>query len=198
MTHTLEDGTFLVKLARKTIEEYLLKGKVIPVPDASEKLKEKAGVFVTLETYPKKELRGCIGYIEPGYSLIDATIKMAISAATKDPRFPPVNQSEMENIIVEVTILTPPVLMKVKSPKEYLDKIEIGRDGLIAEKGSCRGLLLPQVPVEYGWDKKDFISHTCIKAGLTADCWYEGDTKIYKFSGAVFMEETPDGAVIRL
>lgn len=198
MTHTLEDGTFLVKLARRTIEEYLLKGKVIPVPDASEKLKEKSGVFVTLETYPQKKLRGCIGYIEPGYSLIDATIKMAISAATKDPRFPPVNQTEMENIIVEVTILTPPELIKVKSPKEYLDKIEIGRDGLIVERGSCRGLLLPQVPVEYGWDKKDFLSHTCIKAGLMADCWCERDTKLYKFSGTVFMEETPGGAVIPL
>ncbi len=194
--YTIEDGTFLVKLARRTIETYLFEGTVIPVPEVSRKLKEKTGVFVTLETYPEKNLRGCIGHIEPSYPLVDGTIEMAISAAVKDPRFPPVTQGEMEKIIVEVTILTPPVLIKIKSPKEYPDKIEIGRDGLIVEKGFYRGLLLPQVPVESGWSKEDFLSHTCIKAGLMADCWFDEDTKIYKFSGLVFTEETPGGKVV--
>ncbi len=195
--YSLEEGTFLVKLARSAIEKYLEEGKLIAPPkNAPEKLKEKAGVFVTLETYPKKDLRGCIGYPEPVMPLVEAAIKAAVSAAAQDSRFPPVLRGELESTLVEVSVLTPPELIKVKSPKEYLQKIEIGRHGLTVEQGFNRGLLLPQVPVDENWSKEEFLSYTCMKAGLPSDCWCDESTKIYKFSGIVFCEVEPKGEVV--
>lgn len=194
--YSLEDGTFLIRLARAAIEKHLHEGgPMSPPKDTPDKLKKKAGVFVTLETYPEKELRGCIGYPEPIFPLVDAACKAAVSAAAEDPRFPPLSKTELERTLVEVTVLTPPELIKVTSPKEYANNIEIGRDGLIVEKGLRRGLLLPQVPVDQGWDKEGFLSYTCMKAGLTADCWLDEDTKIYKFSGIVFTEVKPKGEI---
>lgn len=194
--YSLEDGAFLIKLARETIEKLLREEGPISLPeDAPEKLTEKAGVFVTLETYPEHDLRGCIGYPEPSLPLAEATCKAAVSAACEDPRFPPLLEGELEHTILEVTVLTPPVLIEVASPKEYKDNIEIGRDGLIIEKGFNRGLLLPQVPVDQNWSREDFLSYACMKAGLMADCWLDGDTKVYKFSGIVFTEIEPNGEV---
>jgi hypothetical protein len=194
--YSIEDGAFLIRLARATIEKYLHEGVSISPPgDAPDKLKKNAGVFVTLETYPGKELRGCIGYPEPTFPLVDATCKAAVSAAVEDPRFPPLSGAELDGTLVEVTVLTPPKLIEVSSPNEYANNIEIGRDGLIVEKGPNRGLLLPQVPVDQGWNKKEFLSYTCIKAGLMGDCWLEEDTKIYKFSGIVFTEVEPKGKI---
>jgi hypothetical protein len=195
--YSLKEGAFLVVLARKAIESYLSRNVVTPPPsDAPGKLQEKAGVFVTLEKYPSKDLRGCIGYPEPLMPLLNATIKSAISAATQDPRFSPVQEKEMDEIIVEVSVLTPPRLIKVKSPKEYLEKIEIGKHGLVVEKGFRKGLLLPQVPVDEKWDKEEFLSYTCMKAGLMADCWLDDDTKIYAFEGKIFAEIEPRGKIV--
>lgn len=196
--YSLEDGIFLVKLARRTIERYLADGKTIVVSkDTSEKLKAKAGVFVTLNTHPAKDLRGCIGYPEPILPLVNAIIKAAISAATEDPRFPPLPYDELNKTIIEVSILTPPELIRVKTAKDYLKEIEIGRDGLIVEKGFYRGLLLPQVAVDEGWDVEEFLSYTCLKAGLFSDCWFDEETKIYRFSGIVFSETEPRGKIIK-
>ncbi|MFQ5888013.1 MAG: TIGR00296 family protein, partial [Candidatus Hydrothermarchaeales archaeon] len=143
-----KDGELLLKLSRRAISEYLKHGKVIKAPeDVKEELKEKRGVFVTLTTYPDKRLRGCIGFPEPIKPLIEAVIEAAISSATRDPRFHPVSLQELPHITVEVTVLTPPDTIDAKTPEETLEKIEIGRHGLIIEKGMCRGLLLPQVPV---------------------------------------------------
>jgi uncharacterized protein (TIGR00296 family) len=194
--YSLEDGAFLIGLARASIEKLLREeGPISPPKDAPDKLKEKAGVFVTLETYPEKDLRGCIGYPEPSLPLVEATCKAAVSAAAEDPRFPPLLESELEQTLIEVTVLTPPELIEAASPKDYTKNIEIGRDGLIVEKGFHRGLLLPQVPVDQGWSREDFLAYACMKAGLMADCWLEEDTKIYKFSGIVFTEVEPKGEV---
>lgn len=194
--YSLEDGTFLIKLGRTAILKYLTEEVIISPPnDTPDQLKKKAGVFVTLENYPKKDLRGCIGYPEPTFPLAFAAIKAAISAAVDDPRFPPISQGEFEKIIVEITLLTPPELINVSSPKEYLDHIKIGRDGLIVHLGLRRGLLLPQVPIQQGWNKEEYLSHTCIKAGLKGDCWMDSSTKLYKFSGLVFAEAEPNGEV---
>ncbi len=203
MDFSLEEGEFLVKLARRTIEEYLKSGRKPKIDEKSvpEKLRKKAGAFVTLDkvgkTLKEKELRGCIGFIEPIMPLYKTVIEAAVAAATQDPRFEPVKLEEMDNIIVEVTILTPPELIKVKNPREYLKHIEIGKHGLIVEYGIYKGLLLPQVPVEYGWSKEEFLSHTCMKAGLLPDCWLDENVKIYRFSGIVFSEEKPRGKVVR-
>lgn len=194
--YSLADGAFLIKLGRTAILKYLTEEVIISPPnDTPDQLKKKAGVFVTLENYPKKDLRGCIGYPEPTFPLAFAAIKAAISAAVDDPRFPPISQEEFEKIIVEITLLTPPELINASSPKEYLDHIKIGRDGLIVHLGLRRGLLLPQVPIQQGWNKEEYLSHTCIKAGLKGDCWMDSSTKLYKFSGLVFAEAEPNGEV---
>ena len=195
--YTLEDGQILVKLARDTITEYLKNGEVLKHPEnLPETLKERAGVFVTLHTYPDGDLRGCIGYPEPIMPLLDATTKASISAATGDPRFSSVKSEELDNIIIEVTILTPPELIRVEKPAMYPEMIEIGRDGLIVEKGMNRGLLLPQVPIEQGWNKEEFLSGTCMKAGLMPDSWLEEITKIYKFEGKIYSETKPKNEII--
>lgn len=186
---TLEEGKCAVKLARSAIENYLKEGKIIePRADLPRVFSEKRGVFVTLNK--NKELRGCIGYPYPSIPLKNAIIDSAISAATRDPRFPSVTKSELKNISLEVTVLTPPELIKCK-PKEIPNNIKIGKHGLIVKKGLYQGLLLPQVAVEHGFDEMDFLSHTCMKAGLLPDAWLEG-VEVYCFEGQIF-EETEEG-----
>lgn len=129
--------------------------------------------------------------------MIDAVLDSSVASATKDPRFHPISSKELKSLVIEVTVLTQPELIEGKSGLEYLDEIEIGRDGLIVELGFHKGLLLPQVPIEWNWDKEEFISHTCIKAGLPPDAWIkEKDIKIFRFSGQVFSEIEPSGAIV--
>ena len=184
---TLEEGEELVRIARENIETYLSSGRRINLKDVKEKYRKKMGVFVTLNK--DGELRGCIGYPRPVLPLIDALLDVSISAAVRDPRFPPVTLKEMEKITVEITILTPPELIKCK-PKDYPENIKIGRDGLIVEKGFFSGLLLPQVAVEWNWDEEEFLSNTCLKAGLPMDAWLDPDTRVYRFQGQIFYEES--------
>jgi len=197
---SLEEGKFLVELARKAVEEYLKSRKRISAPEnTSEKLLQPCGVFVTINTIRdgEKELRGCIGYPYPTTPLVQAVIESAISSATQDPRFYPLSLSELDNVVFEVSVLTPPQLIEVKKPSEYLPKIMVGKDGLIVERGMFKGLLLPQVPVEWEWDEEEFLCQCCIKAGLPPDCWLLKDAKIYKFQAIIFEEEKPRGEVKR-
>ena len=182
-----------MKIARRVIEKYV-KNEEITTTDYPDSFKEKSGVFVTINTYPKKELRGCIGYPEPVMPLIDAIIDSAKNAC-RDPRFPPLEANELNNVVVEVSLLTKPELIKISNQKDYPGKIKIGRDGLIAEAGFYRGLLLPQVPVEWKWDKETFLSHTCMKAGLMPDAWLDKRTKIYSFQAQIFSETSPNGEI---
>ncbi|MFX1343999.1 MAG: TIGR00296 family protein [Promethearchaeota archaeon] len=199
---SLEDGRTLIEFARENIEFFLKNNRVIPISDSIKvKFNDKFGAFVTLNKYgvSGNPLRGCIGYIEPKYSLYDVVHKVSISSAIEDPRFPSVTLEEMDNIVIELSILTPPELIIVNNSKEYLDKIVIGRDGLIAEKGWRRGLLLPQVPVDHNrnWDVETFLSHTCQKAMLPMNSWKDLDTKIYSFQAILFEEESPRGEITR-
>jgi hypothetical protein len=195
---TLEEGKFLVKLARRAVENYLKTGKVLAVPsNVSQKLKERCGVFVTINkvSHEEKELRGCIGFPYPTTMLVQAVIESAISSATQDPRFPPLRPDELNHVVFEVSVLTPPTPVKVQNPKEYCSKIKVGRDGLIVERSFCKGLLLPQVPVEWKWDEETFLCQCCIKAGLPPDSWLLDGTKIYTFQAIIFEEKTPNGEV---
>jgi len=192
----LERGTFLVKLARAAVEEYLRSGvKIEPPPETPPDLYEKRGVFVTLKTYPQRELRGCIGYPEPIMPLVLATIDAAISAATRDPRFYPVGVEELPKLLFEVTVLTPPQPIEVP-PEELPKAIKVGRDGLIVRCGYASGLLLPQVPVEWGWNEEEFLAQTCVKAGLPPNCWLDPRCQFYKFQGQIFTETEPYGEVV--
>ncbi len=196
MNLTEKQGDAVVKYARAVIKGHFSKEK----PKVPEILKdvftENRGVFVTLDTYPDHKLRGCIGYPEPILPLGKAVEDSALSAALRDPRFQRVREDELDNIVVEVSVLTKPELIKVNNPKEYPKQVKIGRDGLIVQGGWSRGLLLPQVPVEWKWDAEEFLSQTCVKAGLTPDTWLAKETKIYSFQAQIFAEETPGGKVV--
>lgn len=187
------DGENTVKLARAVIESHV---REIDLKfDVSGNIfDEKLGVFVTIHSYPNNSLRGCIGIPEPILPLKRAIIDSSRSA-TRDPRFPQLGVSELENIKVEVTVLSKPEIIKVSKHKDYFSEIKIGEDGLIVEQGFFKGLLLPQVPVEQNWDVEDFLSNTCMKAGLLPDAWVDENTKIYKFSGQIFTEITPRGEI---
>lgn len=193
---TLEEGTYLVKLARKAIEVHL--GGKVPKPPESvpERLRMKCGVFVTLTTYPDRGLRGCIGYPMPLYELAEATIMAAVASAFQDPRFPPLSSDELDEVVVEVSVLTPPEEIKYSDPRELPNLINIGVDGLIIETGITSGLLLPQVPVEYNWGPEEYLMHLCMKAGLPPTYWLTGKAKIYRFAAQIFEEESPKGKVV--
>lgn len=196
----LEEGRFLVQLARRTVEENSKNRKRISLPqDVPKKLLQSCGVFVTINTlkHTGKELRGCIGLPYPTTPLVQAVMEAAISSATQDPRFYPISLKELDNIVFEVSILTPPQVVEVEKTSEYTSKIKVGEDGLIIEKGISKGLLLPQVPVEWKWNEEEFLCQCCIKAGLPPDCWLLKGTKIYKFQAIIFEEEKPRGEVRR-
>ncbi len=191
----LKDGEKAVKIARRTILKNLKEGrKPDPPEDVPEKFWENRGVFVTLNK--SESLRGCIGKPLPNQSFIEGLMDSAVSAATGDPRFPSVSEDEMDIITLEVSILTVPEKIEVDDPKKLPERVEVGRDGLIARYRSREGLLLPQVPVNNGWDVEEFLSQTCVKAGLSPDFWLEGDVEFEKFSAQVFREESPGGEVV--
>jgi uncharacterized protein (TIGR00296 family) len=196
-----QEGEFLINLARNTVKEYLEEGKTIKPPeDTPKKLFEHCGVFVTISLLRngEKELRGCIGYPYPTSPLIEAVIDSAINASTEDPRFYPMSLDELEKVVFEVSVLTPPVPVETDNPKDFVKKIKVGEDGLIIEKGFQKGLLLPQVPVEWGWCEEEFLCQCCVKAGLPPDSWLTKGTKLYKFRAIIFEEEAPQGKVKRV
>lgn len=197
---TLEEGERLVRLARGAIEAELSGRGDVSTSEALEKLREPCGVFVTLNKVDgaSHRLRGCIGFPYPMKPLVDAVVDSAVSAALRDLRFPPVSIGEMDTIVVEVSVLTPPETMVVERPEQYPGLVEVGRDGLIVSRGSRRGLLLPQVPVEWGWNSEEFLTQTCLKAWLPPDAWLLPGTEISKFQAIIFSEEAPRGAVRRV
>ena len=195
---TLEEGKFLVNLARQTVTAYLESGILLQVSDEfSSKLMEPCGVFVTLNIIhnQNKTLRGCIGLPYPTTPLAKAVIEAAVSAATQDPRFPPVTPEQLDQIVFEVSVLTPPERVTAEKPTDYPLKIKVGRDGLIIENGYNKGLLLPQVPIELKWEEEEFLCQTSVKAGLPPDSWLLKDTKIYRFQAIIFEEASPKGQI---
>lgn len=191
-----EEGKLAVKFARAVVESHVTQ-KRLTGPSLPERFKENYGVFVTLTTYPDDQLRGCIGYPEPLLPLADALKDSATSACSRDPRFRPVRIAELASIKIEVSLLTPPAEIIVKKPTELPSHVRIGEDGLIAQRGWARGLLLPQVPIEWGWDAEEFLSQTCMKAMLPPDAWLQPGTKLFKFQAEVFSEDKPNGEIRR-
>jgi len=125
-------------------------------------------------------------------------VDAAIASATSDPRFLPVKYEELSEITFEVTVLTSPIVIKVEDPAEYPKMIKVGRDGLIVKWEFGSGLLLPQVPIEYGWNEEEFLGNTCEKAGAPQDYWKRKSTMVMKFEGIVFKETEPNGPVVRM
>ena len=189
----IDEGIAAVKAARSSIEAETV--GLLPDIEFPKSFDRKSGVFVTINTYPQGNLRGCIGYPEPVFPLKDALVYSAQSAC-HDPRFMPLSEREAVNCTVEVTILSQPVEMECEK-NDLPKKIVIGRDGLIIQLGRRRGLLLPQVPVEWGWGPEEFLEQLCAKAGLPSDAWKLKETVIFSFTGEIFKEISPRGEIVR-
>ena len=176
---TAEERQSLLHIARKTLESYL-SDKSVPEFEVTDNLKKFGAAFVTLDKGGR--LRGCIGHttaVEPLYKTVS---DCAIQAAVADPRFPSVSRTELDQLHIEISVLSP--MQKVKT----LDEIEVGRDGLMIFLGQNRGLLLPQVAAEYGWDRTTFLEQTCQKAGLAVNAYKSPEAVIFKFQADVFGE----------
>lgn len=177
------DKQRLLQLARASIRAHL-KGESIPsLEGASPLLCESRGVFVSL--HRQGRLRGCIGYLEAAKPLGLSVVEMAAAAAFHDPRFRPLGEEELADLEVEISVLTPMQRL------DRVENIEVGKHGLYLEKGSCRGLLLPQVAVEYRWDRTTFLEQTCCKAGLPAQAWKDPETRIFTFTADIFSDHHP-------
>jgi len=174
-----------IRSARGAIE-YVVAKKPKPVLKFTPVFSGKRGVFVTLSK--NGDLRGCIGLPYPVMPLGDAIEHAAGAAALEDPRFPPVRKDELEQITIEVTILTVPVPME-GDPAKRPEKVQVGKHGLIVRGMGTSGLLLPQVATEYGWDAKTFLTHTCMKAGLPDRCWTYPAIEVLTFEGQIFSEK---------
>ena len=170
----------LLNIARLLIETYIRDRRMPSVEVTQPALKEGRGAFVSL--HKKSGLRGCIGRFDFDTPLYKTVIEMAVSAATQDSRFSPVAPKELKDITIEISALTP--LKEVKDPSEII----VGRHGIYIIKGFHRGVLLPQVAVESGLDREEFLDQTCLKAGLPLGAWKK-DAKIYIFEAEIFKEE---------
>ena len=188
----LNDGTAAVRTARCVITQEATGKPMMHIMRFS--CNEPSGVFVTISTFPELELRGCIGYPEPSFPLSEA-LELAARSACHDPRFQDMKEHELDNIVVEVTVLTPPEPIVVEDKEDLLNNIKIGRDGLMLEYRGMRGLLLPQVPVEWGWSVKEYLENLCRKAGIDKDKWKDKGCRIFSFRGQIFKEISPKGEV---
>ncbi|MFA5796813.1 MAG: AmmeMemoRadiSam system protein A [Candidatus Woesearchaeota archaeon] len=175
----------LLKLARNTLEASFHDED--PDTSACSHLTQLRGCFVSL--HKKNQLRGCIGFPKAIMPLFEEVIAATKAAAFEDPRFEPVIEKELADIVIEISVLTRPELIKVTDAQEYLEKIEIGRDGLIIKSNGFSGLLLPQVATEYKMTGKQFLEALCEKAGLSKDAWKNPDVKIYKFRAEIMSEQ---------
>lgn len=176
---TKKEQKELLRIARQTVVEHVTNRIVPAVATASPGLNLHSGCFVTIKQ--KGELRGCIGNFvsdQPLYLLVQ---EMAITAATRDPRFYPMKSDDLAEFKLDISVLSP--LEKAASVEE----IRVGVHGIYIVKGSYRGVLLPQVAAEYSWNRDQFLQHTCIKAGLPQDAW-QGECDIFIFSAQVFGE----------
>ena len=175
-----EDRRALLRSARDSIRRALAGDWSPTATRAGGELGEPRGVFVTL--HMGGDLRGCIGYIEPVVPLAQAVEEVAAKSALEDPRFPPLTKRELQEVEIEISVLSP--LTRVRDARE----IKVGVHGLVVSSGFRRGLLLPQVATEYGWERDEFLSHTCLKAGLPPESWKEERVEIYSFTTDVFSE----------
>ena len=170
--------TRLLLLARETVQARLAGGKEPEASGAGERL----AAFVTWRRKDDGSLRGCIGHVEPQYAVERAVAHSALAAALEDPRFPAVTREEVDDLTLEISLLEPP---RAIAPTD----VEPGRHGLIVSRRGRRGLLLPQVAPEQGWDREELLAHTCLKAGLPEGAWQESDVELLGFTATVFGED---------
>lgn len=199
----LQEGIKLINLAKQSIKDFFqnketklstwLKASELS-HHATKEFPEKRGVFVTIKQ-KDGDLRGCIGFPQPTQELGKAVIKSARAAAFQDSRFESLKENELDEILIEISVLTPLELIKAKTKQELLNQVKLGKDGLSIQLENFEGLLLPQVPIEQNWTKQDFLNNLCHKAGLLPETWKQLTPKIYKFQAEIFQETTQKGIV---
>ena len=175
-----QEKDILLRTARESIRAALT-GDPARYPEPTENLEQHCGAFVTL--HKQESLRGCIGHIFAVRPLYAGIQELARSSAFDDPRFPPLQLSEYAEVDIEISVLTP--LEKAES----VEQIEVGVHGLYIKSGGRSGVLLPQVPVEQGWNRRQYLTNLCFKAGLSGDCWTNPHTELYLFTAIVFGEK---------
>jgi AmmeMemoRadiSam system protein A len=178
---TDEERQALLRAARESIAAHFQRRRPqLPAPAGA--LAENRGAFVTLHR-PDGELRGCVGMMQSDRPLLETVARMAVASATEDGRFEPVTEAELPGLVIEISALGP---LQPIHPGE----VEVGRHGLLIAYMGQRGVLLPQVPVEHGWDRETFLAHTCHKAGLPPDTWRKTGVELKGFTAAVFSEQS--------
>jgi uncharacterized protein len=175
-----QEQDILLHTARESIRSALT-GEAPRYPEPTENLQQHCGAFVTL--HKAERLRGCIGHIFAVRPLSEGIKELARSSSFDDPRFPPLQLSEFDEVDIEISVLTP--LVKAES----VEQIEVGVHGLYLKSGGRSGVLLPQVPVEQGWNRRQYLTNLCFKAGLPGDCWTNPQTELYLFTAIVFGEK---------
>jgi len=197
MPLSLEEGKVAVSLARATLDSHV-SSKRQSKPPTGGVLSELRGVFVTINRAGPgvERLRGCVGFPYPLKPLGQAIQEATVAAASQDPRFPPVASNELDSLVVEVSVLTKPEVLRT-GPQDLPKQVRIGTDGLIVSRSGVSGLLLPQVATEYGMDPTEFLSQACMKAGLPPDSWLDKETEVQTFQAEIFAEKTPRGEVER-
>jgi uncharacterized protein (TIGR00296 family) len=201
MPLSLEEGKAAVALARETLDAHVSGAAAKPRSLPSNAFSERRGVFVTLNLASasvEDRLRGCIGFPLPVKKLGEAIREATVAAASEDPRFPPIAESELDSVVVEVSILTRPEAIEVPRPQDMPARVRIGTDGLIVSRYHLSGLLLPQVATEFNLDQTEFLSQACMKAGLPPDSWLDKETKVQVFQAQIFSESQPRGKVVRV
>ena len=191
MSYTLEQGKRLVHMAREAVSGFFSNREVKIGMGVKKEFLAPSGVYVTLRK--KGLLRGRMGFADARYPLYEGIIKAAQSAALTDPRFPPVEAEEMEDLQIEISVLERPRMVEVRNPEDLLDQIVVGRDGLIVIGTFHNGLLLPEVAVENKWNSKRFLEQTCVKAGLPKNVWEDfNQCRVYTFQCQTFVEKGPE------
>jgi AmmeMemoRadiSam system protein A len=176
---TAEERRVLLRVARESVVAHFQRRRP-QLPPATGALAQNRGAFVTLHGQDG-ELRGCIGMMQSDRPLLETVVRMAVASATEDGRFEPVTEGELPGLRIEISALGP---LEPIGP----DQVEVGTHGLLISYGGRRGVLLPQVPVEHGWDRETFLAHTCRKAGLPSDTWRRPGVELKGFTATVFRE----------
>ena len=179
--YSSQNRTRLLQVARKSLEHFLNNGQRTEFTTETPELLEKRAVFVTLRKLDSGNLRGCIGQTEARYPLIEAVAKTTISSAVNDSRFPPVTLDELPDLLIEINVLSP---MTPMNPED----VEVGKHGLLINKGSYGGLFLPEVAVSQDWDRLTFLDELCRKANLPKGSWRDAEAKLQAFESEAWEE----------
>ena len=180
------DGATLVDIARKSISSVFFGTEYVVEDNIKKRFSEPCGIFVTLKKHGK--LRGCVGYARSQRPLYESVIRAAKSAAFQDTRFLPLAKNEFDKIEVEVSLLSEPVMISEEDPNHILNKIKVGKDGILIRSNNFSGIFLPQTTSELTWSSEELLRYACNKFGLTEMAWQDPDSRLYKFRTQVFSD----------